>query len=154
MALKIEKTKLSEAAALLSIQKEAFQADLKKYRDFESSPAAETLEFFKYKINNSFHYTIFLDGKIAGGICVVKVSDTHYRLFRIFLHPSCQDRGLGGKLVSSIEKNFPKVKTWSLDTPKDNRRNRYFYEKLGYQKQGEYKVNDRLTLIEYQKIVK
>jgi ribosomal protein S18 acetylase RimI-like enzyme len=50
-----------------------------------------------------------------------------------------------------MESTFPKVKTWSLNTPKDNRRNRHFYEKLGYKKNGEAKINDRLTLIEYKK---
>ncbi|CAH2716049.1 hypothetical protein BACCIP111895_03233 [Neobacillus rhizosphaerae] len=153
MDFKFSKTKMAEAEALLKIQKEAFQSDLKKYRDYDTSPAAESLDFFKYKINHSFHYTIFVDGKIAGGACIVKISDTHYRLFRIFLSPGCQNRGLGSTIVSTIEKKFPQVKKWCLDTPKDNARNCHFYEKFGYKKTREYVINDRLTLIEYEKKV-
>ncbi|WP_066062907.1 GNAT family N-acetyltransferase [Neobacillus soli] len=151
MDFKITKTKMIEAETLLKIQKEAFQADLKKYKDYDTSPAAEPLEFFKYKINHSFHYTIFIGGKIAGGICIVKIKETHYRLFRIFLSANIQNRGLGSKILTQLERKFPHVKEWSLDTPKDNVRNRHFYEKLGYKKIGEQKVNERLVLIEYVK---
>lgn len=64
-----------------------------------------------------------------------------------------QNKGLGSNIISQIESIFPNVKTWSLDTPKDNRRNRHFYEKLGYKKNGETKINDWLILIEYEKNV-
>lgn len=154
MDLKITRTKMNEAETLLNIQKEAFQSDLKKYKDYDSSPAAEPLDFFKYKLEHSLHYTIFLNGKISGGICLVKITDTHYRLFRIFLSPNLQNRGLGSKVLTHIEKKFPQVKEWSLDTPKDNARTRHFYEKFGYKKTKEFKVNDRLTLIEYEKKIK
>ncbi len=154
MDIKIARTNMKEAEPLLNIQKEAFQADLKKYKDYDSSPAAESLDFFKYRINNSLHYTLYMDGKIAGGICLVKITDTHYRLFRIFLSPKFQNKGLGTKILSKMEKQFTKVEKWSLDTPKDNERNRHFYEKFGYQKSGEFQVNERLTLIEYEKKTK
>ncbi|MFZ7943272.1 MULTISPECIES: GNAT family N-acetyltransferase [Bacillaceae] len=154
MKLNIARTKMSEAEALLTIQREAFQSDLKKYKDYDSSPAAEPLDFFKYKLNQSLHYTIFLNGKISGGICIVKITDTHYRLFRLFLSPAIQNRGLGSKILTQLEKKFPQVKEWSLDTPKDNARTRHFYEKFGYKKTKEFKVNDRLTLIEYEKKIK
>jgi len=151
MDLKITRTKMHEAEALLNIQKEAFQSDLKKYKDYDTSPAAELLDFFKYKINHSFHFTIFLNGKIAGGICIVKITDIHYRLVRIFLSPNLQNRGLGSKILTQMENKFPQAKVWSLDTPKDNERTRHFYEKFGYKKTKENKINNRLTLIEYEK---
>ncbi|MCM3567791.1 GNAT family N-acetyltransferase [Neobacillus mesonae] len=154
MDINITKSSMREAEILLKIQTEAFKGDLKKYKDYDSSPAAESLEFFIYRMNHSLHYTIHMDGKIAGAICLVKMSDTHYYLFRIFLSPRYQNRGLGTKIMTKIERQFPKVKKWSLDTPKDNVRNRHFYEKFGYKQTGEVKVNERLTLIQYEKKVK
>jgi ribosomal protein S18 acetylase RimI-like enzyme len=151
MGLKIEKTKINEVHELLAIQKKAFRPDLKKYKDYKTNPASEEVDFLIYRINHSMHYTIFIDGTIAGGICIIKRSDTHFRLFRIFISPEYQNKGLGSNIISKMESTFPKVKTWSLNTPKDNRRNRHFYEKLGYKKNGEAKINDRLTLIEYKK---
>lgn len=154
MDIKISKSNLKETEPLLKIQTEAFKKDLKRYKDYDSSPAAESLDFFKYRMNHSLHYTIYIDEKIAGGICLLKVADSHYRLFRIFLDPKFQNKGLGTKILSAMEKQFPKVKKWSLDTPKDNERNRHFYEKFGYKQTGEMKVNERLTLIEYEKKIK
>lgn len=154
MGLKIARTIPREAEALLRIQKDAFQADLKKYKDNDSSPAAETLEFFKYKLNHSYHYTLFADEKIIGGVCIVKVTDDHYRLFRIFISPDYQNKGIGSKIVPYMEKKFPQAKKWSLDTPKDNKLTRRFYEKFGYRMTKEYKVNELLTLVEYEKRMK
>lgn len=154
MDIKISKSSMKEAGSLLKIQTEAFKEDLKKYKDYDSSPAAESLDFFKYRMENSLHYTIFVDGEMAGGICLVKVSDAHYYLFRIFLRPKYQNKGLGTKILSKIEKQFPRVRKWSLDTPRDNERNRHVYEKFGYKKTGELKVNEILTLIKYEKKIK
>ncbi|MBL4953084.1 GNAT family N-acetyltransferase [Neobacillus sp. OS1-32] len=154
MDIKIARTKMKEAAPLLKIQKQAFQADLKKYRDYDSSPAAESLDFFIYRMGHSLHYTVYLDGKMAGGICLVKISDDHFRLFRVFLSPEFQNKGLGTRILKMLEKQYPEVTKWSLDTPKDHARNRRFYEKFGYQQTGEFKVNNRLTLIEYEKNIR
>ncbi|MGG2065229.1 hypothetical protein [Bacillus sp. S14(2024)] len=44
MHIKLAKTKLVEAEELLCIQKEAFQSDLEKYQDYDSSPATEKVE--------------------------------------------------------------------------------------------------------------
>ncbi|MCQ6282133.1 GNAT family N-acetyltransferase [Bacillus sp. EB600] len=152
MELSLKKSKITEADSLFNIQKEVFQSDLKKYQDYDSSPATEHIDFFRYRLNQSLHYTVYIDGKINGGVCILILTDTHFHLFRIFLHSDCQNNGIGTTIMNEIERKFPTVKTWSLNTPKDNVRNRHFYEKLGYRKTGEQKINSRLTLIEYQKV--
>lgn len=104
-------------------------------------------------MQNSLHYSIFVDGRLAGGICIVKQTKDHNYLYRIFLGSEFQNKGLGSKILQDLERQFPKVKKWSLDTPKDNRRNRHFYEKFGFKKTGEQQINEYLTLINYEKIL-
>ncbi|MBM7655932.1 GNAT family N-acetyltransferase [Neobacillus cucumis] len=151
MKFKIIPSKHMEAYELLKLQKEAFHSDLIKYKDYFQSPAAESLNYFILKMQTSLHYSIFVDGRLAGGICVVKQTKDHYYLYRIFLGSEFQNKGLGSKILQELEKQFPHVKKWSLDTPKDNRRNRHFYEKLGYIKTGEQQITKYLTLIFYEK---
>ncbi|MGG1401619.1 GNAT family N-acetyltransferase [Bacillus salipaludis] len=151
MKFKIVPSTHTEANELLKIQKEAFYSDLIKYKDYHPSPAAESLDYFIFKMQTSLHYSIFVDGRLAGGICIVEQTKEHYYLYRIFLGSEFQNKRLGSKIVEQLEKQFPQVKKWSLDTPKDNHRNRYFYEKLGYIKTGEQQITKSLTLIFYEK---
>nr|WP_310361488.1 GNAT family N-acetyltransferase [Neobacillus drentensis] len=111
------------------------------------------MDYFFFRMQNSLHYSIFVDSRLAGGICLVKQTKDHNYLYRIFLGSEFQNKGLGSKILQELERQFPKVKKWSLDTPKDNRRNRHFYEKFGYKKTGEQQVNEYLTLINYEKIL-
>jgi ribosomal protein S18 acetylase RimI-like enzyme len=153
LKFKIIPSKHAEANELLKIQKEAFHSDLIKYKDYHTSPATESLDYFFFRMQNSLHYSIFVDGRLAGGICLVKQAKDHNYLYRIFLGSEFQNKGLGSKILQELERQFPKVKKWSLDTPNDNRRNRHFYEKFGYKKTGEQQINEYLTLINYEKIL-
>lgn len=153
LKFKIVPSKYEEAKELLKIQKEVFHSDLIKYKDFQTNPAAESWENFVYRMFSSSHFSINIDNSLAGGICVVRRAKDHNYLYRIFLGTEYQNKGLGSKIIRELERQFPGVNRWTLDTPKDNQRNRHFYEKLGYKKTGDIKVNEYLTLIEYEKIL-
>lgn len=153
LEFEIVPSKYEEADQLLKLQKEAFHSDLIKYKDFHLSPAAESWENFVIRMLTSSHFSIYVNDRIAGGICVVKRAKNHNYLYRIFLGSEYQNYGLGSKILPQLEHRYPEVKKWSLDTPKDNQRNRHFYEKLGYQKTGEQMINEYLTLIDYEKIL-
>ncbi|OIK08472.1 GNAT family N-acetyltransferase [Bacillus sp. MUM 13] len=153
MDLQLRRTNIEEAGVLLNIQKEAFRDDLLRYGNFSSSPATETWRMLAHRIRFSNHYTIFADGWIAGGVDIMKITEHHYRLFRIFLGTAFQNKGLGEKVMMLAEGKFPDAVMWSLNTPQDNFRNRYFYEKLGYRVVGASKINDSLSLLEYEKIL-
>jgi ribosomal protein S18 acetylase RimI-like enzyme len=153
MDIKVSRTQLDEAECLWKIQKEAFQPDLDKYQDFETSPATEPLKYFVHRILNSHHYSVYVGDDIAGGINIIRFPQSHCRLHQIYIKPSLQNKGLGTLVIKQIEKYFPTAKKWSLYTPEDNLRNHHFYEKLGFKKTNELKVNEKLTLIEFVKLM-
>ena len=150
MVLYIEKTKLEDATELWEIQRKAFYDDLEKYKD-DMNPANESLERLKEKIIKFIYFTIFLDGKIIGGVDIRKKGETQYRLNRIYIDPSFQNGGLGFRVIKLIESYFPNATTWDLDTPHLSFRNQHLYEKLGYKKVGEHKISEYLTLYDYVK---
>ncbi|MED3562037.1 GNAT family N-acetyltransferase [Bacillus xiapuensis] len=153
MDFKIVSSKYEEANELFRIQKEAFHSEIIKYKDYHSSPATESWNNFVFRMLTTSHFSIYVNDKLAGGICIVKQADNHNYLYRIFLGSEYQNDGLGSKILRQLEYRYPEVKKWSLDTPKDNQRNRHFYEKLGYKKTGEQIINKYLTLIDYEKIL-
>jgi len=57
----------------------------------------------------------------------------------IFLDPNEQHKGYGKQIMLSIEKLYPKVKRWKLETLADSYGLHKFYESLGYVKVGERK---------------
>lgn len=149
--LLLKRSTIHEAAVLLDIQKEAFQEDLITYEDYETNPVNEPIERLIKKIQLFIHYTIWIDGEIAGGADVRDNGDGKYRLNRVFLSKQYQNKGFGTELINLIEAQFPLAKEWALDTPYLNTRNHHFYEKLGYKRQGQHQVNHKLILIDYVK---
>ena len=55
----------------------------------------------------------------------------------IFLDPNHQNKGYGKQIMLMIEKLYPKVRRWKLDTPAESYGLHRFYESLGYVKIGE-----------------
>lgn len=115
------------------------------------NPYHESLERLESKINQFKYFTIYCDDKIIGGADIRRRSENHYRLNRIYIDPSFQNKGLGYQAILLIEKNYKDAKIWDLDTPQYSYGNQHLYEKLGYKKVSEHVVSDKLTLFDYLK---
>ncbi|WP_192929840.1 GNAT family N-acetyltransferase [Alkaliphilus serpentinus] len=150
MRLFIERTNPKDAEKLWKIQRRAFLDDFKKYQD-PMNPYNETLERLKEKIHDFIYYTIYIDELIIGGADIRKKSQTHYRLNRIYIDPTYQNKGYGFNAIKFIEESLPNASIWDLDTPHLSFSNQHLYEKLGYKKVGEHKISEKLTLIDYMK---
>jgi len=154
MDFTIIRTTEKDATVLLAIQKEAFLDDLKRYNDQATNPANESLARLTTKIQNFTHYTIWLHDEIIGGIDIRELKNNHFRLHRIFLAKTHQNKGFGSHLMQWIENQFPSALEWHLDTPHLNTRNHHFYEKLGYVKVGEHRISESFILFDYVKKMK
>ncbi|KOP69667.1 hypothetical protein AMS59_22340 [Lysinibacillus sp. FJAT-14745] len=154
MNIVIKRTNVIEAPILLAIQKEAFEDDLRKYEDHDTSPVNEPIERLLRKIELFIHYTVWHNNEIIGGIDVRDLKDNKYRLNRIFISKNYQNKGLGSEIMKLVEEEFPSAVEWVLDTPHLNIRNHHFYEKIGYKKSGQHQINEKLILIDYTKKVK
>ena len=51
---------------------------------------------------------------------------------RIFVDPIHFRKGYGIAIMEEIEKMYPDISTWMLDTPAWNIRTNSFYKKIGY----------------------
>jgi len=61
----------------------------------------------------------------------------------IFIAPIHQKKGYGRQAMLAIEKLYPKVTRWKLDTPSENNHLHRFYESLGYERTGEQHTRRR-----------
>jgi len=151
--LRIESSRVEDAESLSKIQSKVFQKDLELYKNVENCPANEKRESIERKIlsHNCYYHTIYLDKKIIGGFDVRIKQDETYLLHRIYICDEEQNKGYGKQVMKMMEEKFCQAKIWILDTPHLNTRNQHFYESIGYEKIGESRINEYLTLFDYKK---
>ncbi|MBA2795591.1 GNAT family N-acetyltransferase [Streptococcus porcinus] len=146
--------KPKEAKEVLLLQQLAFQPLLDKYQDFKTNPAMEDLEKIIKKLSQkeTFFYYIKKDNITLGMIRVVDFSNEQpKRVAPVFILPTYRNQGFAQKAFRLIEERHGSD-NWQLSTIKEEKRNCYLYEKLGYQQTGsEIRINEKMTIIYYAK---
>ena len=69
---------------------------------------------------------------------------------RLIVHPDYQNKGIGKKLMKAVEKCFEGVRL-ELFTGHLSEKNLAFYEKLGYKRFREDRINDALRFVYLEK---
>ncbi|WP_191561300.1 GNAT family N-acetyltransferase [Metabacillus idriensis] len=155
MDLFLEKAAESDAKSIFDIQVKAFTPLLKKYKDYDTSPANETVDKVITRINNPLggFYKIVLDQILAGAIRIHWNEEiTQFWISPMFILPDFQGKGIAQKVLILAEEMFPKAASWELATILEEERNCYLYEKMGYCKTGiTKKLNEDATLVFYRK---
>jgi GNAT superfamily N-acetyltransferase len=78
---------------------------------------------------------VVAEGRTIGGYVVWVFEHGHNLLGTIFVDPAFQDRGVAKRTWESIEAQYSKTKSWTLETPVWATKNHYFYEnKCGFRK--------------------
>lgn len=155
MEVKLVRIGVEEAETLWSMQVRAFADLYAKYQDTETSPAAESVDKIRMRLNQSFtyYYYISADGATAGAIRVVDKQEKGQakRISPIFILPEYRNRGLAQKAMQLAEE-LHGSSDWELDTILQEKGNCYLYEKMGYRQTGETEaINEKMTLVYYKK---
>ena len=126
-----------EVEMITRISVKAFHSDsLLGLDPNDGPPDYDSLEWHKKMQKENRLYSFLNEsGKIVGG-AVLFASEEALYIGRIFISPEYQRQGYGIKMMTEIEKMFPSVKLFKLDTPANNIRTNSFYQKLGYIQSG------------------
>ncbi|NEU63976.1 GNAT family N-acetyltransferase [Paenibacillus sp. ALJ109b] len=154
MEISLSKAGLKEASIIHEMQIKAFMPLLNKYKDYETSPANQTVEQIEDRINQSYtDYYLIREANIpVGAIRIVKKENKIYRVSPVFILPDYQGRGIAQRVFSMIEDRYSDARIWELATILEEQRNCYLYEKLGYRQKGDPKqINDKMTIVIYEK---
>lgn len=151
--IKLKKATIQDCEQLHIMQIIAFTPLLDKYQDFDINPAAETLEYFHSRFDNSDidHYLIQLKGECIGYVRIRTLDNTTYKLSSLFVLLDYQGKGYAQQAIKQVEKLYPQAKKWVLITIKQEQKLCHLYEKMGYVSIGEENVNDRMDLVFYEK---
>jgi len=150
--MEIERATVLDAEEILALQKLAYRSEAEIYNDFNIPPLVQTLESIEKDFENQVFLKFLIDGRIIGSVRAYAKGDTCY-IGRLIVHPEFQNRGIGTKLMSEIEKIFNHCKRFELFTGDKSERNLYLYQKLGYQAYKKANITNQTTIIYLEKKV-
>ncbi|MGF9697836.1 GNAT family N-acetyltransferase [Paenibacillus sp. MABNR03] len=154
MNIELVRAQVADAQKIWSMQKEAFDELLKKYQDFDTNPANESLEKVKYRLeqDDTYYYFIRINDEVIGAVRVVDKNDSsNKKISPIFILPRFQNNGYGQFAMKSVEEIHGEH-GWELATVLQESRDCYFYEKMGYSRTGaQIIINEKMTIVGYAK---
>lgn len=153
--ISLQKARFEDCPLLHSIQVKSFVELLRKYNDFDSNPAAESLEKIVQRFQQSYtDYYLIQSGVATVGMLRVCNFGINCRLSPICILPEYRGRGYGRQALLEMEKLYPEAVFWKLDTIAQEAHLCRLYESLGYRKTGKTEtVQDGMDLVYYEKTV-
>lgn len=143
-----------EIDKIWKMQVEAFRELLEKYTDYDTNPAAESVERVtaRFDMPGSIYYFIEAEGEDVGVIRVIDLEDgTRKRISPLWIMPEYRGRGYAQLAMKEAERIHGAV-NWSLDTILQEEGNLHLYEKMGYRRTGEtHKINDNMDIVFFEK---
>ena len=143
-----------DAEAVRAMQQLAFAGLLAKYRDYDMSPATESLDKIKWKITapGSYYYLIKAAEETVGAIRVVDWGDgSRKRISPLYILPAHRGKGYAQAAMLEAE-HIHGASHWQLDTILQEAGNCYLYEKMGYRQTGRQTViKENMTIVDYEK---
>lgn len=143
---------VADTQSLIQVRNLAFYNDYIKYG--ECPGYNRPYEVMKRTIETAFVFKIIVDGEIIGDISAKNIGDEKYHLGCLSVIPKYENLGIGQKSIAFLDDYFTDAKTWSLETPIDNKKNQYFYKKCGFEITGEFMDgNVRVVVFEKNRVL-
>ena len=153
MVISLRKATYEDCHLLHSIQVKSFVELLQKYNDFDSNPAAESIDKIEQRFQQPYtDYYLILSGDTTLGMLRVCNFGVNCRLSPICILPEYRGRGFAGQAILEMEKLYPDAILWKLDTIAQEEHLCRLYESLGYRKTGKTEtIQVGMDLIYYEK---
>ncbi len=146
----IGKAQECDLKAILELQYLAYQSEAKLFSSNDIPPLKQTIE----EVYEEFKKGIILKAtdetqKIIGSVRAYEKNGTVY-IGKLMVHPLMQKKGIGTKLLSEMEKQYPNHR-YELFTSTKSIGNINLYERLGYRIFKEEPVTEELQFVYMQK---
>jgi ribosomal protein S18 acetylase RimI-like enzyme len=150
MDIEILLADITEADGILTLQKLAYQSEAELYQDWSIPPLTQSIEDIKTEFSTKTFFKACLDGKVVGSVRVSVNRGTCF-VNRLIVHPEHQKKGIGTKLMETIEKEFSSIERFELFTGSRSEGNIRLYEKLGYRIFRKERLSVKVLLVYMEK---
>jgi ribosomal protein S18 acetylase RimI-like enzyme len=144
--MNVEQATIDDAQEILALQKLAYISEAEIYNDFTIPPLHQTLDEIKAEFADQRFLKFCSDSRITGSVRAYVKEGTCF-IGKLIVHPECQNRGIGTKLLEEIENTFDHVTRYELFTGHKSRKNLHLYEKNGYKIFRRQILTEDLTIV-------
>ncbi|QAS69989.1 GNAT family N-acetyltransferase [Oenococcus sicerae] len=133
--LSFQKASENDLEQIVSMYRISFKKLYDRYHDEKTSPYKEPAEVIQRKIrqNSSFFFFITEDRVRVGLIRVMlDPKQPNAKISPLLVLPSFQGQKIAQHALAAIENLFPDIKTWYVDTIKQEDKLVHLYLKCGY----------------------
>jgi ribosomal protein S18 acetylase RimI-like enzyme len=146
MSCRIEPATIDDAAAILALQKLAYESEARLYGDWNLPPLTQTLDALRAEFAHSVILKVTDGDRLAGSVRARESAGTCH-VGRLIVAPARQGAGLGTGLMREVEARFPAVPRFELFTGSRSTGNIRLYERLGYRRCREQVLSPAVTLV-------
>jgi ribosomal protein S18 acetylase RimI-like enzyme len=148
--IRVELARPEDAAGILALQKLAYQSEARLYDDWNLPPLTQTLESLTAEFADARVMKAVAADRIVGSVRARLVEGACH-VGRLVVTPQLQGRGIGTRLMTAIEAEFPAVARFELFTGSRSSGNLRLYERLGYRRVREQTLSPAVTLVYLEK---
>jgi len=148
--LSISTADAADAAAILELQKLAYQSEARLYDDWTIPPLVQTFESICEEFDSKTILKAELGGALVGSVRAA-YRDGVCEIGRLVVHPGHQRRSIGTRLMQAIEAHFPQAARFDLFTGERSVGNIRLYERLGYRIVRSEELSPAVTLVYLEK---
>jgi ribosomal protein S18 acetylase RimI-like enzyme len=146
----ISRADRSDAAAILALQRLAYESEASLYDDWTIPPLTQTLDEITAELGTMTCLKACRDGQIIGSVRA-SLQDGTCAIGRLIVHPDCQRQGVGTALMQAIEAAFAQAERYELFTGSRSEGNIRLYERLGYRVFRTQQLSERVQLVYMEK---
>ncbi|MCL2525315.1 MAG: GNAT family N-acetyltransferase [Betaproteobacteria bacterium] len=146
----VQAAELQDAATILAIQKDAYQAEACLYGDWSIPPLRQTLASLQAEFATHTILKALIGERIVGSVRSL-TKNGECAIGRLIVDPSCQGRGIGSALLCAAEANAAGAGKFSLFTGSKSEANIRLYQRHGYSVVRTQALSPAVTLVYLEK---
>lgn len=149
MSVTISAADREDTEPILKLQYLCFQREAEVYGDYGIAPLTQTSDELRAELSAGSVLVARLGNEVVGSVRGFVDEEHTARISRLCVHPRLQRHGLGGRLLSAIERGLAEewtAKRYRLVTGERSDGNLRLYRKNGYTRAGTEK-DRRVTLV-------
>ena len=147
----ISEATVSDAEAILALQKFAFQSEAVKYDDFTMPPLVQTIEDLRRTFEDHVFLKAVIDDRLVGSVRACEDGLTCH-IGRLIVHPDSQRKGIGTDLMERVEAIFSDAMRLEIFTGNKSEHTRRLYSGLGYREFRQEVISPTTTLVFMEKL--
>lgn len=142
----IERAVREDAAAILALQKLAYQSEAALYHDWSIPPLTQTIESLIAEFATSIVLKATVERRIVGSVRA-KVDGATCSIGRLIVHPDFQRQGIGARLLQTVEGWCTGVARFELFTGSKSEHNLRLYQRAGYRITRTESLSPTVTIV-------